>query len=137
VINIGRLKSGDQDGVRRDIAAVVSVCHQHKARCKVIIETAMLTDAEKVEACTLAKEAEADFVKTSTGVGGGGATVADVQLMRRIVGASVGIKASGGIRDLAAVEQMVAAGATRIGTSAGVKIVREAITAEAAEHAEN
>jgi len=137
VINISRLKSGDQDGVRQDIAAVVSVCHQHRALCKVIIETAMLTDAEKRMACTLALGAQADFVKTSTGFGGGGATVADIQLMRQIVGVGMGIKASGGIRDLATVALMVEAGATRIGTSAGVKIVNEAITAESAARTGN
>ena len=102
-----------------------------------IIETAMLTDAEKLVACTMAKEAEADFVKTSTGFGGGGATVADVRLMRQVVGTGMGIKASGGVRDLATVELMVAAGATRIGTSAGVKIVGEALTAEFAARAGN
>ena len=137
VLNIGLLKSGDRDSVRRDIAAVVSECHQRNALCKVIIETTLLTAAEKSIASTLVMEAEADFVKTSTGTGGGGATVADVQLIRRVVGAGMGIKASGGIRDLAAVEQLVGAGATRIGTSAGVKIVADATTAKSAERGEN
>src|SRR5206468_13132627 len=93
---------------------------------KVIIEAALLTDEEKVTACTLAKAAGADYVKTSTGFGPGGATPADVALMRRVVGAEMGVKAAGGIRDLAGVQAMVAAGATRVGASAGVRIVREA-----------
>ena len=92
---------------------------------KVILETALLTDEEKVTACTLAKAAGADFVKTSTGFGPGGATAADVALMRRVVGAEMGVKASGGVRDLQQVKAMVAAGATRIGASAGVRIVKE------------
>jgi deoxyribose-phosphate aldolase len=126
VIDIGRLKSGDVEAVQRDLAAVALVCREGRAICKAIIEAALLTDAEKVEACTIAMAAGADYVKTSTGFGPGGATVADVQLMARVVGGKMGIKAAGGIRDLAAVERLVAAGATRIGTSAGVAIVREA-----------
>jgi deoxyribose-phosphate aldolase len=127
VIDIGRLKSGDAAAVRGDIAAVVLVCRKGHAICKAIIEAALLTDDEKVEACTIAMAAGADFVKTSTGFGPGGATVADVQLMSRVVGGKMGIKAAGGIRDLEAVERLVAAGATRIGTSSGVAIVREAM----------
>jgi deoxyribose-phosphate aldolase len=123
VINVGALRSGMTDLVRDDIAAVTGACHAGGALCKVIIETALLTDDEKVTACQLARGAGADFVKTSTGYGGGGATVADVALMRRTVGPEMGIKASGGIRTAEDVRAMIAAGATRIGASAGVKIV--------------
>ncbi len=126
VINIGALKSGDLELVRRDIAAVVDVCHAKGALCKVIIEAALLSDEEKVLACQLAKAAGADYVKTSTGFGPGGATVHDVALMRRTVGPEMGVKAAGGIRSYEAARAMVEAGATRIGASAGVKIVREA-----------
>jgi deoxyribose-phosphate aldolase len=126
VINIGALKSGERDSVLRDIEGVTAECREGRAISKVIIEAALLTDDEKVAACTIAKAAGADFVKTSTGLGPGGATVADVRLMRRVVGPAMGIKAAGGIRDLAMLEALVAAGATRIGTSAGVQIVREA-----------
>jgi deoxyribose-phosphate aldolase len=125
VINIGALKSGDLRTVERDIEAVVSPCRDCRALSKVIIEAALLTDDEKVTACTLAKAAGADYVKTSTGFGPGGATAADVALMRRVVGADMGIKAAGGVRDLDSLKQMVAAGATRVGASAGVKIVQE------------
>lgn len=126
VINIGALKSGDRDAVLRDIEGVTVSCREARAVSKVIIEAALLTDDEKATACTLAKTAGADFVKTSTGFWPGGATIADVRLMRRVVGPTMGLKAAGGIRDLAALEAMVAAGATRIGTSAGVAIVRAA-----------
>ena len=126
VINIGALKSGDLELVKRDIASVVDVCHAKGALCKVIIEAALLTDEEKVLACQLAKAAGADYVKTSTGFGPGGATVHDVALMRRTVGLEMGVKAAGGIRSYEAARAMVEAGATRIGASAGVKIVREA-----------
>ena len=126
VINIGALKSGDLELVKRDIASVVDVCHARGALCKVIIEAALLTDEEKVLACQLAKAAGADYVKTSTGFGPGGATVQDVALMRRTVGPEMGVKAAGGIRSYEAAKSMVEAGATRIGASAGVKIVREA-----------
>jgi len=126
VINIGALKSGELRIVERDIDAVVSTCHDGGSLCKVIIEAALLTDEEKVTACTLAKAACADYVKTSTGFGPGGATVADVALMRKVVGAEMGIKAAGGVRDLESVQAMVAAGATRVGASAGVKIVQQA-----------
>ena len=124
VINIGALKAGDNNVVARDISAVVEAGHARGALVKVIIETALLTDEEKVVACLLAKEAGADFVKTSTGFSGGGATVHDVELMRRTVGPNIGVKASGGIHTLQDAENMVRAGATRIGASAGVKIVR-------------
>jgi deoxyribose-phosphate aldolase len=126
VINIGALKGGDYALVQRDIEAVVHVAHRNRALTKVIIEAALLTDDEKVKACTLAKAAQADFVKTSTGFGPGGATLHDVELMRRTVGPDMGVKAAGGIRSYEAVQEMIAAGATRIGASAGVKIVQEA-----------
>jgi deoxyribose-phosphate aldolase len=126
VLNIGALKSGDDETVKHDIRAVVEAAHEACAIVKTILETALLTDDEKVRACVLAKEAGADFVKTSTGFSKGGATVADIELMRRAVGASVGVKAAGGVRDLAAAKELIAAGATRIGASAGVKIVQEA-----------
>jgi deoxyribose-phosphate aldolase len=125
VLDIGALRSGERDGVMRDIEGVTTACREGSAVSKVIIEAALLTDEEKVVACTLAKGAGADFVKTSTGFGPGGATAADVRLMRSVVGPAMGIKAAGGIRDLAAVKAMIAAGATRIGTSAGVSIVHE------------
>jgi deoxyribose-phosphate aldolase len=126
VINIGALKSSDDETVRRDIRAVVEAAHEACAIVKVIMETALLTDEEKVRACLLAKEAGADFVKTSTGFSKGGATVADIALMRQTVGTEMGVKAAGGVKDLASAREMIAAGATRIGSSAGVKIVQEA-----------
>jgi deoxyribose-phosphate aldolase len=126
VINIGALKSGDLRAVERDIEAVTVPCRDCGALSKVIIEAALLTDDEKVTASTLAKAAGADYVKTSTGFGPGGATAADVALMRRVVGAEMGVKAAGGVRDLESLKAMVAAGATRVGASAGVKILKEA-----------
>jgi deoxyribose-phosphate aldolase len=126
VINVGALKSGDLRAVERDVEAVTAPCRDCGVLSKVIIEAALLTDDEKVTACTLAKAAGADYVKTSTGFGPGGATVADVALMRRVVGAEMGVKAAGGVRDLEGLKAMVAAGATRIGASAGVKIVQQA-----------
>ncbi len=126
VINVGALKSGDLRTVERDIEAVVSSCRDCGVLSKVIIEAAFLTDEEKVTACTLSKAAGADYVKTSTGFGPGGATAADVALMRRVVGADMGVKAAGGVRDLEGLKAMVAAGATRVGASAGVKIVQQA-----------
>ena len=125
VLNVGALKSGDVRLVSEDIRAVVAACSDRQLVTKVILETALLTDEEKTTACTLAKAAGADFVKTSTGFGPGGATAADVALMRRVVGAEMGVKASGGVRDLQQMQAMVAAGATRIGASAGVRIVKE------------
>jgi deoxyribose-phosphate aldolase len=125
VINVGALKSGDLHLTERDIEAVAAPCREAGALSKVIIEAALLTDDEKVTACTLARAAGADFVKTSTGFGPGGATAADVALMRRVVGADMGVKAAGGVRDLEELQAMVAAGATRIGASAGVRIVQE------------
>ena len=124
VMNVGAIKSGDKEFVRRDIAGVARTCHQLGAKLKVILETALLSDAEKIAACELAKDAGADFVKTSTGFSKGGATVADVALMRRTVGPTMGVKASGGVRDEKDAKAMIAAGATRLGASASVAIVR-------------
>jgi len=126
VINIGALKSGDLRVVERDIEAVTGPCRTCGALSKVIIEAALLTDDEKITACTLAKAAGADYVKTSTGFASGGATAADVALMRRVVGAEMGVKAAGGVRDLEGMKAMIAAGATRVGASAGVKIIQQA-----------
>jgi deoxyribose-phosphate aldolase len=125
VINIGALKSGDLRLVERDIEAVTAPCRESGALSKVIIEAALLNDDEKVAACTLARAAAADYVKTSTGFGPGGATAADVALMRHTVGDQMGVKAAGGVRDLEGLKAMVAAGATRVGASAGVRIVQE------------
>ncbi|MCK8817834.1 deoxyribose-phosphate aldolase [Natroniella sulfidigena] len=122
VINIGALKSGDWEVVQEDIKAVVEAA-QDKALVKVIIETCYLTEEEKKKACQVAKEAGADFVKTSTGFGTGGATVEDIRLMREVVGEELGVKASGGVRSLEDAQNMIEAGATRIGASSGVKIV--------------
>jgi len=129
VVNIGALKSHEHDLVRRDIAAVVEAAGSHTL-VKVILEMTLLTLDEKVAGCLLAKAAGADFVKTSTGFAGGGATVEDVQLMRETVGPDMGVKASGGVRTKEDAEKMVAAGATRLGASAGVKIVRGEAAAE-------
>ncbi len=123
VLNVGALKSGDHDTVLVDIEKVVDSAHEAGVIVKVILETSLLTDEEKVIASSLAKQAKADFVKTSTGFGGGGATVYDVALMRETVGPDMGVKASGGVRTKSDVEDMIAAGATRIGASAGVQIV--------------
>lgn len=128
VINIGALKSGNDALVQRDIEAVVQVAHRHGVLTKVIIEAALLTDEEKIKACTLAKATGADFVKTSTGFGPGGATLHDVELMRRTVGPDMGVKAAGGIRDYETAQKMIAAGATRIGTSSSIKIMEEAMS---------
>jgi deoxyribose-phosphate aldolase len=125
VINIGALKSGDVRTVERDIEAVASTCRECGVLSKVIIEAALLTDEEKVTASTLAKVAGADYVKTSTGFAKSGATPEDVALMRRVVGPEMGVKAAGGVRDYEQLKAMQAAGATRFGASAGVKIVRE------------
>ena len=126
VINIGALKSGDDCAVENDIRAVVEAAHEYNVLVKVIIETALLTDEEKVRACLAAKRAGADFVKTSTGFAKAGATVADIELMRRTVGAGLGVKAAGGVKGIADARAMLAAGATRIGASVGVKIAQEA-----------
>jgi len=124
VINIGALKSGDYELVFRDIKAVVDTA-AGQALTKVIIETCLLTDEEKVKACLLAKEAGAGFVKTSTGFNKSGATAEDVALLRKVVGTAMGVKASGGIRDRRTAEEMVKAGANRLGTSSGVAIMKE------------
>jgi deoxyribose-phosphate aldolase len=124
VMAVGRLKAGDDDYVRDDIRAVAQAAHAGGAICKVILETGLLTDDEKVRACRLAVEAGVDFVKTSTGFAGSGATVADIELMRATVGPDIGVKAAGGIRTLADAQAMIAAGATRLGSSAGVQIVQ-------------
>jgi deoxyribose-phosphate aldolase len=126
VINIGALKEGNDSLVERDIAGVVQASHRRGRLCKVIIEAALLTDEEKVRVCQLAKKAGADFVKTSTGFSAGGATAADVALMRQTVGPNMGVKASGGIRTLADAKSMIEAGANRLGTSGSLEIIQEA-----------
>ena len=126
VINVGALKGGDDELVRRDIAAVTEACRDGSALSKVIIEAALLTDEEKMRACLLAREVKADFVKTSTGFGPGGATTHDVALMKEAVRCQLEVKAAGGIRSLAEAKKMLEAGATRIGASAGVRIIQEA-----------
>lgn len=128
VINIGALKAGETEIVASDILAVVNASHEHGAIVKVIIETCLLTDAQKVAACEISKEAGADFVKTSTGFSKSGATVEDIALMRKAVGPELGVKASGGIRTLEDLRAMAAAGATRIGSSSSVKIVEATAT---------
>jgi deoxyribose-phosphate aldolase len=127
VIHIGALKAGDDAAVRSEIESLLRVVHESRAILKVIIETALLSEEEKVRACRAARAAGADFVKTSTGFSTAGATAADVALMRREVGREIGVKASGGVRTLDDLLAMVDAGATRIGTSNGVKIVQEAL----------
>jgi deoxyribose-phosphate aldolase len=124
VINIGALKARDLDTVAKDIRGVVNAAHPRGAIVKVIIETVLLNDEEKTLACLLSKEAGADFVKTSTGFAGGGATVHDIELMRKTVGPQMGVKASGGVRTFEDAASMIKAGATRIGASAGVKIIQ-------------
>ena len=124
VINIGALKARDLELVAKDIRGVVATAHVGGAIVKVIIEAVLLTDEEKTIACLLSKEAEADFVKTSTGFASGGATVHDVALMRKAVGPEMGVKAAGGVRTYEDAENMIKAGATRIGASAGVKIIQ-------------
>jgi deoxyribose-phosphate aldolase len=124
VINIGALKARELEFVAQDIRGVVNAVHSRNNLVKVILETVLLTDEEKTIACLLSKEAGADFVKTSTGFAGGGATVHDVALMRRVVGPEIGVKASGGVRTYEDAESMIKAGATRIGASAGIKIMQ-------------
>ena len=126
VINVGALKSGDDCLVEHDIRSVVEAAHEYNVTTKVIIETALLTDDEKVRACLASKNAGADFVKTSTGFAKGGATADDVALMRRTVGSALGVKASGGVKGIDDARAMFEAGATRIGASVGVKIAQEA-----------
>jgi deoxyribose-phosphate aldolase len=126
VINVGALKSRDYELVECDIASIARVCHAGNAMLKVIIEAVLLTDEEKVTGCQLAMVAGADFVKTSTGFGPGGATLEDVALMRRVVGPTMGVKAAGGIRTYEDAQKMIAAGASRIGASTSVRIMQEA-----------
>jgi deoxyribose-phosphate aldolase len=128
VINIGELRGGNYDAVREDLRAVVNAAHSGAAIVKVILETALLDDSQKTTACALAKEVGAQFVKTSTGFGPAGATVRDVELLRRAVGDAMGVKASGGIRTIEDARKMIAAGANRIGASASVGIVEAAQT---------
>lgn len=128
VIHIGALKAEAISDLADDIAQVVAECQLNGVICKVIIETALLTDEEKVIACRVAKQAGADFVKTSTGFNGGGATVADIRLMREAVGAEMGVKASGGVRSYADAVALIEAGATRIGASSGIAIVTGAVS---------
>ncbi|KRM71361.1 deoxyribose-phosphate aldolase [Lacticaseibacillus brantae] len=126
VINIGELKQGHDDHVRADIQAIAEIAHAKNAILKVIIETSLLDDDEKVRACELAEAADADFVKTSTGFSTGGATVHDVALMRATVGDRLGVKASGGIHTYQEAKALIEAGASRLGASAGVAILKEA-----------
>jgi deoxyribose-phosphate aldolase len=129
VINIGALKSSQDDVVESDIRGVVEATHRGGAICKVILETALLTTEEKVRGSIACKKAGADFVKTSTGFSTAGATVEDVALMRAVVGADIGVKAAGGVRSFEDLKKMVCAGATRIGASASVKIMEQAVGA--------
>jgi len=125
VINIRELQAGRLDVVRQEIGSMVRLCRKQKAISKVILETCYLNEAEKLTVCRLAREESADFVKTSTGFGSDGAKVEDVALMRRAVGPHIGVKASGGVHTLQTALAMIEAGATRIGTSHGVEIVRQ------------
>lgn len=124
VINVGALKSGKLDLIEKDISCVVEACKE-KALLKVIIETCLLTDEEKVKACEISKKVGADYVKTSTGFSTGGATAEDIALMRKTVGEELGVKASGGVRNLETALKMIEAGATRIGASASINIINE------------
>lgn len=124
VINIGKLKLKDYQYVYKDIKQVIKIAKENKGLCKVIIETALLTDEEKVRACLIAKDAGADFVKTSTGFSKSGAAASDVALMRYVVGKDIGVKASGGIRTFEDAQRMVESGANRLGTSAGVQMIK-------------
>lgn len=123
VINIGALKDNEDEIVEHDISQLAKACHAKGKILKVIIETCLLNEEQKVRACKLSVNAKADFVKTSTGFAGGGATLEDVELMRKSVGPDMGVKASGGVRDLEMANKMIEVGATRLGTSSGVKII--------------
>jgi deoxyribose-phosphate aldolase len=123
VMNVAAAKNGEWETVEKDIQTLAEICHKSGAILKVIIETCLLTDEEKVQACKASWAAGADFVKTSTGFSTGGATIEDVKLMRKTVGENLGVKASGGIKDAATAEAMIAAGANRLGTSSGVSLV--------------
>lgn len=135
VLNVGALKAGEHSAVEDDIRWVVDASHSRGAIVKVILETSLLTDDEKVLACNLAVAAGADFVKTSTGFGKSGATIEDIALMRRTVGPHLGVKASGGIRTLADLQAMVAAGASRVGASASVNIIQATVNQATANQA--
>lgn len=124
VLNISALKSNEEAYVFEDIKSLVDLCHKQGSLLKVILETCLLSDAEKIKACELAVMAKADFVKTSTGFSTGGATIDDIKLMRKAVGPTMGVKASGGIKDFATAKAMVDAGATRLGTSSGIEIIK-------------
>jgi deoxyribose-phosphate aldolase len=124
VLNISALKSNEEAYVFEDIKSLVDLCHKQGSLLKVILETCLLSDAEKIKACELAVMAKADFVKTSTGFSTGGATIEDIKLMRKAVGPTMGVKASGGIKDFATAKAMVDAGATRLGTSSGIEIIK-------------
>ncbi|MGH9433556.1 MAG: deoxyribose-phosphate aldolase [Terriglobia bacterium] len=137
VMNVGALKSCELERAGQDIRGVVEACHRGGALCKVILECALLTDEEKVQACCLAQSAGADFVKTSTGFSTGGATAHDVELMRLAVGAGMGVKAAGGIRSYEDLKTMLSAGATRIGASASVKILQQAAGGSSASSAQD
>jgi deoxyribose-phosphate aldolase len=128
VIHVGALKSGDLESVHTDIGQITALAHSAGAIVKVILETGLLTDEEKMQGCVLACLAGADFVKTSTGFGPSGATPGDVALLRRVVGDALGVKAAGGIRSFASLQSMMAAGASRIGTSASVAILQQSLT---------
>jgi deoxyribose-phosphate aldolase len=125
VIHVGAIRSGDDAAVENEIRLLAEACHERGAQLKAILEMALLTREEKVRAATAAMNAGADFVKTSTGFGPGGATVEDVALLRSVAGSKMGVKASGGVRTLEDLERMVAAGASRIGTSSGARILAE------------
>jgi len=125
VINVSELKNGNDAYIKQEMQEIVSVCKEQGILSKVILETCYLTDDEKIRVCEIAKEVQPDFVKTSTGFGSAGATVEDVKLMKQIVGDKVKVKAAGGIRDLATAQAMISAGAQRLGTSSGIKIIEE------------
>jgi deoxyribose-phosphate aldolase len=131
VLNIRELQQGNIDVVKSEVETLVQICHDSNVICKVILETCYLTDGQKVKACEVCRDAGVDFVKSSTGLGTAGATVEDILLMRRTVGDSVGVKASGGIRDLECALAMIDAGANRIGTSCGVSIMQELLRQQA------
>lgn len=128
VLNVSAVKSNEWQYVLDDMASLAQVCHQQGALLKVILETCLLSEEEKKKACELAVKAQVDFVKTSTGFSTGGATIEDVKLMRSIVGPKMGVKASGGVRDAATAQAMIDAGATRLGTSASVEIIKGLIS---------
>ena len=127
VLPVGLLRAGELEAVSDDIQSVCEIAHAQNALVKVIFENALLDDTQKITACLLCIQAGVDFVKTSTGFGPGGATLADVELMRRVVGPDMGVKAAGGVRTLADARAFLAAGATRLGSSAGVKIMQETL----------